>query len=160
MHRLTRAEIDSGGSAMPRIMSFHDQLIGSSLLKVIHSRSDRSQVAPLLILEEGVTLATQYDDEGNPGYTEWLVTNGEGYMYRSLQVQDLIRQKVSAVGYFLDELNESRKVIPYIEIAKNFLVTCMTSYGGGVIHHHRPGIDTWDLFCQFAPKLELTKATL
>jgi hypothetical protein len=154
MRRLTRPEIESGGRAMPRIMNFHDQLIGSKLFRVTRRRSDWRQPPPLLILENGVTLATQYDDEGNPGDTEWQVTDREGYMYRPVQVQDLCNQPVTAVGYFLDPLNGPRKVIPYVEFSELFCVCCMTPHGGGVIHHHRPGNDSWDLFCQFTPQLE------
>lgn len=155
MRRLTRSEIESGGSAMPRIMNFHDQLIGSRLLQVTRRRSDYTQPPPVLIFGDGTTLATQYDDEGNPGDTEWQITDREGYVYYSVQVQDLVRHTVTGVGYFFDPLNEDRNVIPYVEIENVFLVCCMTPHGGGVIHHHRPANDVWDLFCQFKPQLEL-----
>lgn len=151
MRKLTRSEIESGGCAMPRIMAFHDQLIGTKLIRVTRRRSDGRQPPPLLILEKGVTLATQYDDEGNPGDTEWQVTDPEGYLYRPVQVQDLCNQPVTAVGYFTDPENDQRHVIPFVEIAGVFLVCCMTPHGGGVIHHHRPRDDSWNLFCQFTP---------
>lgn len=153
MRKLTRQEIESGGAAMPRIMAFHDQLIGAKIIQVT-GRRGLSQPPPLLILEGGVTLATQFDDEGNPGDTEWQVTDREGYFYRPVQVQDLCNQPVTAVGYFLDPLNGHQKVIPYVEFSELLCVCCMTPHGGGVIHHHRPGEDRWDLFCQFNPKLE------
>jgi|GEM_PF-883720 len=153
MRRLSRSEIEAGGKAMPQIMQFHDRLVGSRLETVTKRRSDYRQPPPLLIFEQGVILATQYDDEGNPGATEWQVTDREGYLYRPVQVQDLIRQSVTGVGYFLDPLNGDRKVIPYVEIAEVFLICCLTPHGGGVIHHHRPDENTWDLFCQFKPKL-------
>jgi hypothetical protein len=133
-------------------MNFHDQLIGSKLVTVTRRHSGGSP-PPLLILEEGVTLATQYDDEGNPGDTEWQVTDRAGFMHRPVQVQDLRNQTVTGVGYFLDPLNGPRKVIPYVEFSEVFLVFCMTPHGGGVIHHHRPGNTSWDLFCQFTPNL-------
>ncbi len=153
MRRLTRSEIESGGSAMPEIMQFHDKLIGSRLRRVIGRPVSHPNDPPPLIFEQGATLVTQYDDEGNPGDTEWQIVDPEGRLYPSVRIDDLIGHPVTGVGYFFDEENDDRRTIPYVEIAKVFLICCMTPHGGGVIHHKRPIDDRWDLFCQINPKL-------
>jgi hypothetical protein len=153
MRKLTRPEIEACGKAMPKIMQFHDKLIGSCLRRVIGRPISHPNDPQSLIFELGATLVTQYDDEGNPGDTEWQIVDREGRFYHSIRVDDIIGHPVTGVGYFYDEDNDDRRTIPYVEIANVFLLTCMTRHGGGVIHHHRPREDKWDLFCQLNPKL-------
>jgi hypothetical protein len=152
MRRLTRQEIEAGGCAMPGIMIFHDKLIGAKLIHV-SGRRGVTQPPPVMHFSNDITLRTQYDDEGNPGDTEWQITDHEGYLYHPVQVHDLRGHDVTGVGYLLDPENDCRHVIPFVEVANTFYVCCMTPHGGGVIFHDRPGEDRWDLFCQFKPKL-------
>ncbi len=153
MRRLTREEIKSGGSAMPRIMNFHDQLIGCKFQRRILQSGKSNELNAPLLFESGARLLTQYDDEGNPGAAEWQVTDREGYLYHPIQVRDLVDHRVTDVGYFHDPENDQRHVIPYVEIAGIFLICCMTPHGGGVIYHDRPREDCWDIFCQFKPNI-------
>lgn len=153
MRKLTRTEIESGGSAMPRIMKFHDQLLGSRLRRVATRSMSHPQEPPVLMFDQSATVSTQFDDEGNPGATEWVVTDLEGFIYEPVEIVDLVGQSVSGIGYLHDPENDCRSVIPCLEIARTFLICCMTPHGGGVIHHFRPRDDRWDLFCQFTPKL-------
>ena len=152
MRKLTRSEIESGGKAMAGIMAFHDRLVGAKLIQVT-GRRGLSQPPPVLRFEQNAILALQYDDEGNPGQTEWSVTDQEGYLYRPVQVHDLRGHRVTGIGYFHDPENGCRHVIPYIEVAQTFLICAMCPEGGAVIYHDRPDEDQWDLFCQFKPKL-------
>ncbi len=150
MRKLTRTEIEACGAAMHETMRFHDQLIGTKLLRVT-GRRGRSQPPPVLHFEQGAELRTQFDDEGNPGGTEWEITDAEGFRYEPVLVHDLRGQTVTGVGYFLDPENDVRQVIPYVEIAGTFLICVFCQEGGAVICHHRDP-DQWDLFCELKPK--------
>ncbi len=149
MRKLTRSEVEACGAAMPKTMRFHDQLIGTKLLRVTDRRGG-SQPPPVLHFEQGASLRTQFDDECNPGDTEWEVVDAEGFPYTIVRVQDLRGQTVTGVGYFLDAENDVRPVVPYVEVARTFYICAMCSEGGAVIHHHRDP-DHWDLFCELKP---------
>ena len=150
MRKLTRTEIHVCGAAMPETMRFHDQLVGSKLLRVT-GRRGQSQPPPVLHFEQGAELSTRFDDEGNPGGCEWDVVDAEGYLYRPVQIHDLVGQTVTAVGYFLDPENDVRSAIPYVEIASTFHICAFCPEGGAVILHHRDP-DQWDIFCELKPK--------
>ncbi len=150
LRKLTRAEIESCGAAMPETMAFHDKLIGAKLLRVTARRGYNPQT--VLHLEHGVTLSTQFDDEGNPGQTEWEITDAEGRQYRSVQIRSLRGKSVASIGYFGDPENDLRPVIPYVEFAGQFCVCATCPAGGAVIVHHRAEQSRWDLFCELKPK--------
>jgi hypothetical protein len=155
MRRMTRPEIEACGAAMPATMAFHDQLIGAKLIQVT-SRRNAVKPQPILHLTGEVTLAMQYDDEGNPGECEWQVCDINGNPYVSITVHDLLRSHVTGVGYFADPGNDLRPVIPYVEFNDLFCLCAMCSEGGAVIHHHRADVNKWDLFCELRPKPERT----
>ena len=153
MRKMTRPEIEACGAAMPATMAFHDLLAGAKVLRV-PGRRGAVKPQPVLHLTGNVTLAMQYDDEGNPGECEWEVLDTEGYLYTGVQVHDLRGKAVTGVGYFTVPDNDQRPVIPYVEFADLFYLCPMCREGGAVIVHHRAEQSRWDLFCELRPKLQ------
>jgi len=151
--KLTRAQIEAGGGAMPDIMRFHDYLFAQKLEAV-------ETVPPegpyhgfnALVFSHGSILEPRYDDEGNPGFVDWELADRNGVALVGGEVRDLIGKRVFEIGYLHDAHNEIRRVIPYVLFEHQVMLVCLTPHGGGVIYHERPGERPWDLFCQFTPK--------
>ncbi|MCC5851060.1 MAG: hypothetical protein JJU29_23470 [Verrucomicrobia bacterium] len=153
MRKLTRTEIEACGAAMPETMRFHDQLVGSKLIRAT-GRRGRTQPPPVLYFDDGGCLRTQFDDECNPGETEWMICDAQGHTMNVVKLTDLIGLPVTGIGYLLDPDNDLRPVIPYVEIAESFHVCAICREGGAVICHHRAQDDSWDLLCELKPKTQ------
>jgi hypothetical protein len=153
MRKLTRAQIEAGGAAMPETMRFHDFLYAQKLEAVEHVPED-GEYPPLdaLLFSHGSILEPRYDDEGNPGFVDWEIADLNGVALVGQTVRDLIGKRVFEIGYLHDIGNECRCVIPYVLFEDQRMLVCLTPHGGGVIYHERPGERPWDLFCQFTPK--------
>ncbi len=147
LYKLSREQIESAGSAMPRIMKFHDQLIGAKLVRTVKIPGD-GEYPPVvgLKLDDGSLLYPQLDDEGNPGYVEWTITDAEGFIFPIVKIQDIRGQPLVSTGYFRDPSSTDRKVVPFVEFDGGFHVCAMCAHGGAVICHTRG--DQRDLLCQ------------
>lgn len=153
LRKLTRAEIEAGGAAMPAVMKYHDKLWAQVLEAVEPVEPDGEYPGcDLLVFSHGSFLSPQYDDEGNPGFCDWELADHDGIGLVGGEVRDLIGKRVFGVGYLHDPDSSYRAVIPYVLFENRVMLVCLTPNGGAVIHHQRPSERTWDLFCQFTPK--------
>jgi len=148
LRKLTRAEIESGGSAMPRIMEYHDRLVGQPLTRIARVPADGEYPACLALEFTTSVLLPQHDDEGNPGDTEWIVCDENGGDAPGKMLPDLVGRKVTGVGYFMVPPAGYKAMVPYVLFDNGLAVTCWTDDGGGVICHHSDAPE-YDLFCQF-----------
>ncbi len=152
MHKLTRSQIEAGGTAMPAIMKYHDNLFAQKLDAVVEIPAQGEYASfSRLVFSHGSILEPRYDDEGNPSDTAWEVADRNGIALAGQTERDLVGKRIFQIGYLHDTDNEDRPVIPYILFENQVMLLCRTAYGGGVIYHECPGNRTWDLFCQFTP---------
>lgn len=153
LRKLTRAEIEAGGAAMPRIMKFHDQLYAQRLEAVRKIPPDGEYPGcDMLVFSHGSYLLPQLDDEGNPGFCDWELADRNGIGLVGGTVRDLIGKRVFEIGYLHDPDSTYRAVIPYVLFENQVMVSCLCPNGGAVIRHERPVQRQSDLFCQFTPK--------
>ena len=158
LRKLTRAEIETGGSAMPKIMEYHERLIGQPLTRLARVPADGEYPAYTALEFSVSVLVPQHDDEGNPGDVEWVICGEDGgdaprkdlgnYNRVPPSLSDLVGHKVTGFGYFHDPSAGFREVIPYILFDNGLAAACWTDDGGGVICHHSDAPEM-DLFCQF-----------
>ena len=151
--KLTRAQIEAGGAAMPVTMKFHDQLYAQKLEAVKKIGPDGEYPGcDMLVFSHGSCLLPQYDDEGNPGFVDWELADRNGIGLVGGGVRALIGKRVFEIGYLHDPESSYRAVIPYVLFENQIMVTCLCPHGGAVIRHERPVQHKSDLFCQFTPK--------
>ena len=149
MRKLTRAEIESGGAAMPGIMRFHDQLVGARLSEVLNMPADDEYPSSTaLLFDDGALLFRQFDDEGNPGDTAWELCDAQGRPCSSRSLPALCGRRVVSCGYF-HARGELREVVPCLELDDGTHITCTSPHGGGVICHTRNKQQVHNLLCHF-----------